>query len=101
LSFPPCCAILFNLHVYVGLLGKNSIIVVEDELDPVVIFAEMMHISGFNWLKAFVMNPNKSMINKEQPTDIQTRLEAMVSIYLFKPLDFIDLKGAVETGFRT
>jgi hypothetical protein len=85
----------------VCLLGKNSIIVVEDELDTVGIFAEMMHFSGFNRLKAFVMNPNKSMIDKEQPTDIQTRLEAMVSIYLIRPLDFIDLNDAVKTGFRT
>jgi DNA-binding response OmpR family regulator len=83
---------------------QKTIIVVEDEPDAAEMFSEMMRVSGFRVLKASGSAPAINMIAKEEPAavilDIMmpdiSGLEAGASIYLTKPVDYLDLKQAME-----
>jgi len=87
---------------------QNTINVVEDEQDAAETFAEMMRLSGFRVLKAAGSGPAISKINKEELAvvilDIMipniSGLEAGASVYLTKPVGYLDLKGAVEKVLR-
>ena len=84
---------------------QKTIMVVEDEQDAAEMFAEMMRLSGFRVLKAAGSGQAMSMIDKEEPAavildimmpDIQTGLEAGASLYLTKPVVYLDQKYALE-----
>jgi DNA-binding response OmpR family regulator len=116
---------------------QKTIVIVEDEQDAAEMFAEMMHVSGFQVLKAAGSASAMSLIKKETPAavildimmpgisglevlrymrrepeladipvvvvsakctpgDIQTGMDAGASVYLTKPVSYLDLKVAVE-----
>ncbi len=84
-----------------------AIEIIENEKPDIVILDVMMpEISGIDILKIMRAKPDLSKIPvvvvsaKSMPADIKTGLEAGASVYLTKPVGFLDLKQAVEGIFR-
>ncbi len=84
-----------------------AISMINNEKPDIVILDVMMpDVSGLEVLKYMRREPNLSHIPvivvsaKSLPGDIQTGLEAGASIYLTKPVGFLDLKLAVEKALQ-
>lgn len=80
-----------------------AIQLISDELPDVVILDVMMpDISGLEVLRYMRNDPKLASIPvvvvsaKSMPSDIKTGLDAGASIYLTKPVGFLDLKNAVD-----
>jgi CheY-like chemotaxis protein len=80
-----------------------AISIIEQEKPDIVILDVMMpEISGIEILQIMRSRPELSRIPvvvvsaKSMPADIKTGLEAGASVYLTKPVGFLDLKQAVE-----
>ena len=121
---------------------QKTVMIIEDEVDAVELFSEMMRINGFRVIRMFssapaipiiaqekpdlilldVMMPDISGLEvlryirrepdlagipviilsaKSMPTDIKNGIEAGASVYLTKPVGFLDLKQAVEKVLKT
>ncbi len=117
--------------------AQKTVMIIEDEPDAAVMFAEMMRVNGFRVLKMFASAPAIPMISQEKPDviildimmpdisglevlrymrrepelasipvivvsaksmpgDIKNGIEAGASMYLTKPVGFIELKEAVQ-----
>lgn len=83
--------------------SRAAMPLIASQLPNVVILDVMMpDISGLEVLKFMRGNPQLAVIPvivvsaKSLPSDIQTGLDAGASIYLTKPVGFLDLKQAVE-----
>lgn len=80
-----------------------AINLIATEMPDVVILDVMMpDVSGLEVLKFMRREPKLADIPvivvsaKSMPTDIKTGLEAGASVYLTKPVGFLDLKAAVD-----
>jgi CheY-like chemotaxis protein len=80
-----------------------AIAIIQEEKPDVVILDVMMpDISGLEVLKFMRREPDFKNIPvivvsaKSMPTDIRTGMEAGASVYLTKPVGYLDLKQAVE-----
>jgi CheY-like chemotaxis protein len=80
-----------------------AISLISSEMPDLVILDVMMpDVSGLEVLKFMRREPSLSNIPvivvsaKSMPSDIKTGLEAGASVYLTKPVGFLDLKQAVE-----
>jgi CheY-like chemotaxis protein len=80
-----------------------AIAIIEKEKPDIVILDVMMpEISGIEILQIMRSKPDISHIPvvvvsaKSMPSDIKTGLQAGASVYLTKPVGFLDLKQAVE-----
>jgi len=80
-----------------------AINLIASEMPDVVILDVMMpDISGLEVLKFMRREPNLAKIPvilisaKSMPTDIKTGMDAGASVYLTKPVGFLELKQAVE-----
>jgi two-component system phosphate regulon response regulator PhoB len=80
-----------------------AIEIIERETPDIVILDVMMpEVSGIEILKIMRAKPGLAEIPvivvsaKSMPADIKTGLEAGASVYLTKPVGFLDLKQAVE-----
>jgi DNA-binding response OmpR family regulator len=87
--------------------SKIAISMIDEEKPAAVILDIMMpDISGLEVLRHLQREPNLACIPvvvvsaKSLPADIKTGLEAGASIYLTKPVDYLDLKQAVEKVMR-
>ncbi|OIO85236.1 MAG: hypothetical protein AUK01_06550 [Anaerolineae bacterium CG2_30_57_67] len=83
--------------------SRAAISLIASEMPNVVILDVMMpDVSGLEVLKFMRGNQNLAKIPvivvsaKSLPSDIQTGLDAGASMYLTKPVGFLDLKQAVE-----
>jgi len=88
--------------------SRAAISLIASEMPNVVILDVMMpDVSGLEVLK--FMRGNQSLAKipvivvsaKSLPSDIQTGLDAGASMYLTKPVGFLDLKQAVERVTQT
>jgi two-component system phosphate regulon response regulator PhoB len=84
-----------------------AISIIEQEKPDVIILDVMMpEISGIDILRMMRARPDLSKIPvivvsaKSMPADVKTGLEAGASVYLTKPVGFLDLKQAVEAIFQ-
>lgn len=84
-----------------------AISIIEQEKPDVIILDVMMpEISGIDILRMMRARPELSKIPvivvsaKSMPADVKTGLEAGASVYLTKPVGFLDLKQAVEDIFQ-
>jgi two-component system phosphate regulon response regulator PhoB len=84
-----------------------AISIIEQEKPDVIILDVMMpEISGIDILRMMRARPDLSKIPvivvsaKSMPADVKTGLEAGASVYLTKPVGFLDLKQAVEDIFQ-
>ncbi|MBC7875851.1 MAG: response regulator [Anaerolineales bacterium] len=74
----------------------------QEKPDVIILDVMMPDISGLEVLRYMRREPELLSIPvivvsaKSMPTDIKTGLEAGASIYLTKPVGFLDLKNAVE-----
>ena len=82
---------------------KPAMSMIDDEKPAAVILDIMMpDISGLEVLRYMHREPGLASIPvivvsaKTLPADIKTGLEAGASVYLTKPVDYLDLKRAVE-----
>lgn len=82
---------------------KPAMSMIDDEKPAAVILDIMMpDISGLEVLRYMQREPSLASIPvivvsaKTLPKDIKTGLEAGASVYLTKPVDYLDLKRAVE-----
>jgi DNA-binding response OmpR family regulator len=82
---------------------KPAMSMIDDEKPAAVILDIMMpDISGLEVLRYMHSEPHLASIPvivvsaKTLPKDIKTGLEAGASVYLTKPVDYLDLKRAVE-----
>jgi CheY-like chemotaxis protein len=80
-----------------------AIDIIADEMPDIVILDVMMpDISGLEVLKFMRNDPKLEKIPvivvsaKSMPTDIKIGMDAGASVYLTKPVGFLDLKQAVE-----
>jgi DNA-binding response OmpR family regulator len=83
--------------------SKIAINMIDEEKPAAVILDIMMpDISGLEVLRHLQREPSLACIPvivvsaKSLPADIKTGLEAGASVYLTKPVDYLDLKQAVE-----
>ncbi|GAB4480875.1 MAG: hypothetical protein OHK0031_02330 [Anaerolineales bacterium] len=83
--------------------SRAAMPLIASELPNVVILDVMMpDVSGLEVLKFMRSNPQLAAIPvivvsaKSLPSDIQTGMKAGASIYITKPVGFLDLKQAVE-----
>jgi len=80
--------------------------ITNEQPDIVILDVMMPDVSGLEVLKYMRREPNLSHIPvivvsaKSMPGDIKTGLEAGASIYLTKPVGFLDLKLAVEKALQ-
>lgn len=88
--------------------SRAAMPLIASELPSVVILDVMMpDVSGLEVLKFMRGNPQLAPIPvivvsaKSLPSDIQTGLNAGASMYLTKPVGFLDLKQAVERVTQT
>lgn len=84
-----------------------AIAIIEKEKPDVIILDVMMpEISGIEILQIMRNKPDIAHIPvvvvsaKSMPSDIKTGLQAGASVYLTKPVGFLDLKQAVENILR-
>lgn len=121
---------------------QRTIMIVEDEPDTAEMFAEMMHLSGYEVIKTYSGRPAIALIAQTRPaaivldlmmpdisglevmgmmrrdphlakipvivvsarslpSDIKNGLDAGASIYLTKPVAFMDLKEAIENAIQS
>ena len=92
-----------GFHVLKATGSKSAMSMIDDEKPAAVILDIMMpDISGLEVLRHIQRKPGLACIPvivvsaKCLPVDIKTGLEAGASIYLTKPVDYLDLKRAVE-----
>ncbi|MGC1378018.1 MAG: response regulator [Anaerolineales bacterium] len=85
-----------------------AIDIISSEMPDVVILDIMMpDISGLEVLQIIQQEPKTAKIPvvvvsaKSMPADIQIGLDAGASIYLTKPVGFLDLKNAIERVTKT
>jgi DNA-binding response OmpR family regulator len=84
--------------------GSNMAISMIDKDKPAAVILDIMmpDISGLEVLRYMRRDPNLANIPvvvvsaKCTPNDIQTGMEAGASVYLTKPVSYLDLKVAVE-----
>ena len=81
----------------------RAIDIISSEMPDVVILDIMMpDISGLEVLRVIQQEPKTAKIPvvvvsaKSMPSDIQIGLDAGASVYLTKPVGFLDLKNAIE-----
>ena len=82
--------------------------IISSEMPDVVILDIMMpDVSGLDILRFMRQEPKMAEIPvvvvsaKSMPSDIQTGLDAGASIYLTKPVGFLDLKNAIDRVTKT
>jgi len=85
-----------------------AIDIISSEMPDVVILDIMMpDISGLEVLRVIQQEPKTAKIPvvvvsaKSMPADIQIGLDAGASIYLTKPVGFLDLKNAIDRVTKT
>jgi DNA-binding response OmpR family regulator len=77
--------------------------IAQDKPDVIILDVMMPDVSGLEVLRYMRREPALARIPvivvsaKGMPSDIKTGLDAGASIYLTKPVGFLDLKQAVET----
>jgi DNA-binding response OmpR family regulator len=77
--------------------------IAQDKPDLIILDVMMPDVSGLEVLRYMRREPELAKIPvivvsaKSLPSDIKTGLDAGASIYLSKPVGFLDLKQAVET----
>ncbi|MCS6994630.1 MAG: response regulator [Anaerolineales bacterium] len=82
--------------------GPAINLIANEQPDVVILDVMMPDVSGLEVLKYMRRKPELAHIPvivvsaKSLPGDIQTGLEAGASVYLTKPVGFLDLKQAVE-----
>jgi CheY-like chemotaxis protein len=83
--------------------GKAGIaIIVQERPDAVILDLMMPDLSGLDVLRILRQDPDLRDIPvivvsaKGLPEDIQTGLDTGASVYLTKPVSFLDIKSAVE-----
>jgi DNA-binding response OmpR family regulator len=93
-----------GFHVIKSDLGGPAMELMSNQIPDVVILDVMMpDISGLEVLRFIRQEEKLSKIPvvvvsaKSMPADIQTGLDAGASIYLTKPVGFLDLKHAIDT----
>jgi CheY-like chemotaxis protein len=80
--------------------------IVQEKPDLVILDIMMPDISGLEVLRYMRREPDLSHIPvvvvsaKSMPGDIKTSLEAGATLYLTKPVGFLDLKQAVEKALQ-
>lgn len=80
--------------------------ITNEKPDIVILDVMMPDVSGLEVLKYMQREPTLSKIPvvvvsaKSMPGDIKTGLEAGASVYLTKPVGFLDLKQAVEKALH-
>jgi CheY-like chemotaxis protein len=76
--------------------------IAQEKPDVIILDIMMPDISGLEVLRYMRREPNLAAIPvidvsaKSMPSDIKTGLEAGASLYLTKPVGFLELKQAVE-----
>jgi two-component system, OmpR family, phosphate regulon response regulator PhoB len=86
--------------------GPALSIIEQEKPDVIILDVMMPEISGIDILRMMRARPDLSKIPvivvsaKSMPADVKTGLEAGASVYLTKPVGFLDLKQAVETIFQ-
>jgi len=83
--------------------GKAGIaIIIQERPDAVILDLMMPDLSGLDVLRILRRDPDLKDIPviivsaKSLPEDIQTGMETGASVYLTKPVSFLDIKSAVE-----
>ncbi len=77
--------------------------IAEEKPDLVILDIMMPDVSGLEVLKFMRREPNLKntpvvvVSSKSMPTDIKVGMEAGASVYLTKPVGYLDLKQAVES----
>ena len=77
-------------------------LIVQEKPDLILLDIMMPEISGLDILRSMRSNPDLAMIPvvvisaRATPTDIKNGLDAGASIYLTKPVSYMDLKNAVD-----
>ena len=84
-------------------LSSPALQIISNEMPDVVILDIMMpEMSGLEVLRFLRQDPKTAAIPvvvvsaKSMPSDIQTGLDAGASIYLTKPVGFLDLRNAID-----
>jgi CheY-like chemotaxis protein len=91
----------YEVHKTYG--GKTGIAtIVQERPDAVILDLMMPDLSGLDVLRILRRDPDLKDIPvivvsaKSLPEDIQTGLDTGASVYLTKPVSFLDIKSAVE-----
>lgn len=97
-----------GFRVVQSYISSPAISIIEQEKPDIIILDVMMpELSGIDILRMMREKPELSQIPvivvsaKSMPADIKSGLDAGASVYLTKPVGFLDLKQAVESIFRT
>lgn len=95
-------------QIYKAYNGTSAIALISKEKPSAVVLDLMMpDLSGLEVLRLIREDPDLSDIPvivvsaKSLPSDIKSGLEAGASVYLTKPVGYLDLKAAVEKAIRT
>lgn len=96
-----------GFRVVQSYISGPAISIIEQEKPDIIILDVMMpELSGIDILRMMREKPELSQIPvivvsaKSMPADIKSGLDAGASVYLTKPVGFLDLKQAVESIFR-
>jgi len=99
---------------------QKTVVVIEDEPEAAELFSEMMRVSGFRVVKLSSSTPAMETIlmsymrrepslknipvvvisAKGMPADIRTAMDAGATLYLTKPVGFLELKQAVDNALQ-
>ena len=77
-------------------------LIIQEKPDLILLDIMMPEISGLDILRSMRSNPDLALIPvvvisaRATPTDIKNGLDAGASIYLTKPVSYMDLKNAVD-----